>query len=103
MGGAEASRMSVETPTATVDDLLHEASRALAEGNVDGARRLLVDATCLDPYDARPLIELSDLWSDTDPEQAVRWMRRAVELEPDQAGLHARLAELLAMRIGAGS
>ena len=95
--------MTVETPTRTVDDLLHDASCALAEGNVDGARRLLVDATCLDPYDARPLIELSDLWADTDPEQAVRWMRRAVELEPDSAGLHARLAELIALRVRTGN
>lgn len=91
--------MTTETPVCTVDDLLHDASRALAAGLTDEARRLLVDATCLDPYDARPLIELSELWADTDPEQAVRWLRRAVELEPDSAGLHARLAELLASRV----
>ena len=92
--------MTVETPTRTVDELLHEASCALASGLSDMARRLLVDATCLDPYDARPLIELSDLWADTDPQQAISWMRRAVELEPDSAGLHARLAELLVRRMG---
>jgi len=93
--------MSIEAPTRTVDDLLHEASCAMALGLTDEARRLLVDATCLDPYDARPLIELSDLWVTSDIDQALRWMRRAVELEPDSAGLHARLAELLAMRVPA--
>ena len=94
--------MSIEAPTRTVDDLLHEASCAAAAGLTDEARRLLVDATCLDPYDARPLIELSDLAADTDADKALRWMRRAVELEPDSPGLHARLAELLAMRIPTG-
>jgi Flp pilus assembly protein TadD len=91
--------MTIDAPACTVDDLLHDASCALASGMTDQARRLLVDATCLDPYDARPLIELSELWEESDPEQAVRWLRRAVELEPDSPGLHARLAGLLASRV----
>lgn len=94
--------MTTEAPVCTVDDLLHDASCALAAGLTDEARRLLVDATCLDPYDARPLIELSELWEPTDIEQSVRWLRRAIDLEPDSPGLHARLAGLIAATIRTG-
>ena len=94
--------MTIDAPVCTVDDLLHDASCALASGLTDEARRLLVDATCLDPYDARPLVELSELWKASDHEQAVRWLRRAIELEPDSAGLHARLAGLIACQIRTG-
>jgi hypothetical protein len=91
--------LTVSAPPCSVDDLLHDASRCLAAGLREEARRLLVDATCVDPLDARPTIELAELLSESDPEQALRWLRRAVELEPDSPGLHARLAQMLASRV----
>jgi hypothetical protein len=89
------SAMSSALVVQDVDELLAEAARLSAEGERRGAREALLQATCVAPDDARPLTELGHLLRRSEPEQAERWFRRALDKDPLADEPLASLAELL--------
>jgi len=55
-------------------------------------------AAQLDQLDARPCLELARFYTEAQPQEAIAWLERAVEREPDLPDAHFRLSRLYTRR-----
>ena len=84
----EASRWAdfvVQADSAAADNWVLYGNVRWAAGDMPGASAAYERAAALDPEDSEALYQLASLWSSKDPDRSVGYLKRYLELKPDDA------------------
>ena len=84
--------MTVEISDRNFENLVREGIQAARSGRIEFARRTLLQATRINPYDARPWVWLSETTADNDERR--EYLERAVAADPGNATARRGLAIL---------
>ena len=82
---AEWADFVVKADSATADNWVLYGNVRWAKGDLDGAAAAYEKATGLDPADHEAFYQLASLWSSRNPEKAIGYLQKYLELRPEDA------------------